>query len=102
DGIRDATVTGVQTCALPISIPAQPHALRVPDVRRAAQAVEEDERQAVADDLISDVGAVDGGQHGVVLSVMKVRCRWPPRPRVQGDRKSTRLNSSHGSISYAV
>src|SRR6478752_4253812 len=25
-----------------------------------------------------------------------------PRPRVRGDRKSTRLNSSHGYISYAV
>src|SRR3989337_327395 len=43
DGIRDATVTGVQTCALPISVVA-----------------------------------------------------------VSLDRKSTRLNSSHGSISYAV
>src|SRR2546422_7828901 len=28
-------------------------------------------------------------------------CRAPPGPRV-GDRKSTRLNSSHGYISYAV
>src|SRR5207245_10440606 len=28
---------------------------------------------------------------------------WPPgRRRPGGDRKSTRLNSSHGSISYAV
>src|SRR2546429_4876584 len=27
-------------------------------------------------------------------------CRWPPR--VTTDRKSTRLNSSHGYISYAV
>src|SRR5215217_8815449 len=27
------------------------------------------------------------------------RCRWPLRPR---DRKSTRLNSSHANISYAV
>src|SRR5438128_3802369 len=27
------------------------------------------------------------------------RSRWPPR---RADRKSTRLNSSHGSISYAV
>src|SRR2546422_7875516 len=26
----------------------------------------------------------------------------PHRPRARGDRKSTRLNSSHGYISYAV
>src|SRR5207245_4637515 len=26
----------------------------------------------------------------------------PPMLRIEGDRKSTRLNSSHGSISYAV
>src|SRR3989337_3896334 len=31
------------------------------------------------------------------------RRRWSGRPRpTSGDRKSTRLNSSHGSISYAV
>src|SRR5207245_5789882 len=34
-----------------------------------------------------------------------VRARWSRRARLSGgaeDRKSTRLNSSHGSISYAV
>src|SRR5207245_5624226 len=41
DGIRDATVTGVQTCALPISIPAAgllsgcAIALLAPDIPRA-------------------------------------------------------------------
>src|SRR6266542_287716 len=57
DGIRAATVTGVQTCALPISA-------RAPG-----------------------------------------RCPWcrpARRPPRAADRKSTRLNSSHGSISYAV
>src|SRR3989337_3319742 len=58
DGMRDATVTGVQTCALPIS--------------RSAHRPE----------------------------------RWIVLPCRSGqklqDRKSTRLNSSHGSISYAV
>src|SRR3989337_3150818 len=59
DGIRDATVTGVQTCALPIS----------------------------------KGGALDkqGGLQNEGLGKQQV-----------GDRKSTRLNSSHGSISYAV
>src|SRR3989337_3889647 len=60
DGIRDATVTGVQTCALPIS--AARH--------------------------VSDSPATVEG---------------PAGERGQlSDRKSTRLNSSHGSISYAV
>src|SRR5207247_8794461 len=30
------------------------------------------------------------------------RIRWPSRPTAGGDRKSTRLNSSHEWISYAV
>src|SRR2546430_13677874 len=62
DGIRDLTVTGVQTCALPI--------------------------------LAIDVAARDRhrdlGRHHTMLGV-----------RVE-DRKSTRLNSSHSQISYAV
>src|SRR4030042_2514339 len=58
DGIRDVAVTGVQTCALPIS-----------RSRRWCRCP---------------------GCH---------RWRRPPCPR---DRKSTRLNSSHGYISYAV
>src|SRR2546430_7330323 len=64
DGIRDLTVTGVQTCALPISA-------RSPG-RRA------------------DAGA--GRQ----------RVRRGGRDRGGADRKSTRLNSSHSQISYAV
>src|SRR5699024_11712242 len=36
DGRRDRNVTGVQTCALPISLPAT---IRLPDCTRAARAV---------------------------------------------------------------
>src|SRR2546430_9807936 len=64
DGIRDLTVTGVQTCALPISdgsIPIEPA------------------RIAASSDKIS-----------------------PKVFSVTIDRKSTRLNSSHSQISYAV
>src|SRR2546430_7437973 len=64
DGIRDLTVTGVQTCALPIS------ALRRPAEREAERRL----------DLVED-------QH---------------RSGARRDRKSTRLNSSHSQISYAV
>src|SRR6266478_7446293 len=56
DGIRDLTVTGVQTCALPISSPAS------------------------------------------------ARWTWATcrSSCMAGERKSTRLNSSHSQISYAV
>src|SRR2546429_1250576 len=67
DGIRDVAVTGVQTCALPISQP----------------------RRAPADRL--RLHRPPGG------------CGPAARDRMRGqDRKSTRLNSSHGYISYAV
>src|SRR2546430_7020184 len=64
DGIRDLTVTGVQTCALPISIRS-------------------DHKQQQSAEI-----------------------RWRSFPRKETlrwtDRKSTRLNSSHSQISYAV
>src|SRR2546430_7091384 len=68
DGIRDLTVTGVQTCALPICLPAGDGVL--PGVVR------------------------DGLQGRPVLAA-----GGAARDR---DRKSTRLNSSHSQISYAV
>src|SRR2546425_8138156 len=77
DGIRDKLVTGVQTCALPISL------LR-PSVRRngLGRRVQRSPRDRVR----SAVGAPRGrrrtplpGAHGAALP----------------DRKSTRLNSSH-------
>src|SRR6266853_4761714 len=63
DGIRDLTVTGVQTCALPIY------------------------RQRAGDDPRPRNGAQGAGRDQCVRA---------------GDRKSTRLNSSHSQISYAV
>src|SRR2546430_6714331 len=66
DGIRDLTVTGVQTCALPI----------------------------LAEDRSCRVGADEnqgaGKRAGCLQDV------------TDEDRKSTRLNSSHSQISYAV
>src|SRR5688572_31700488 len=63
DGIRDLTVTGVQTCALPISPVYR---------RRDARGRRQPPQRPAA-----------------------------PQHRLQ-DRKSTRLNSSHSQISYAV
>src|SRR5687768_17846148 len=50
------------------------------------------------------------GAHGVSQQACRVRLSVPPpssriygaRKRTRQDRKSTRLNSSHGYISYAV
>src|SRR2546430_12546611 len=65
DGIRDLTVTGVQTCALPIS------------------------------------GGLGSGM-GAVAHQGEAGKRAGEGLRGHLDRKSTRLNSSHSQISYAV
>src|SRR5438309_9334952 len=69
DGIRDGTVTGVQTCALPIY-----------------QCGRWDHD-----------GRADTGWYDIEDFARKSK-----RPTGDKDRKSTRLNSSHSSISYAV
>src|SRR5688572_32003649 len=69
DGIRDLTVTGVQTCALPI------WAARAHRPARGSRTRTEGEEMK-----------------GVTKSAGKT----------PEDRKSTRLNSSHSQISYAV
>src|SRR5256886_8747849 len=74
DGIRDLTVTGVQTCALPIC--ARKSTVAFVE-RRAVHAHRRAERQDETGDL------------GRNLQLLL-------------DRKSTRLNSSHSQISYAV
>src|SRR5688572_32234224 len=80
DGIRDLTVTGVQTCALPICV-----------------------RGTNMYGVLNTQGQT---------RALKVYSEWSERiakgevpaapPRPSGDRKSTRLNSSHSQISYAV
>src|SRR5687768_17690320 len=77
DGIRDVAVTGVQTCALPISAITKPL-----------------HRKAFSGSLAHDRSKRERVSRAAVL----VRARG----RIRGDRKSTRLNSSHGYISYAV
>src|SRR5437762_4127522 len=70
DGIRDTSVTGVQTCALPISL----------------------------------AGCTMGPAYRAPAPVSLAQFQ-APLPVTEGeaaDRKSTRLNSSHRCISYAV
>src|SRR2546422_3785597 len=82
DGIRDVAVTGVQTCALPIYRRlrhvhgTRSDRLHVLHDHAARREVERDRRRGA-------------------------RAR-PLDWREHIDRKSTRLNSSHGYISYAV
>src|SRR5688572_32484309 len=78
DGIRDLTVTGVQTCALPIS----------PAVQAAANAAAPVTRARLAVGALNLEAAEEG--------------TWGNDLRARVDRKSTRLNSSHSQISYAV
>src|SRR2546421_3068490 len=90
DGIRDLIVTGVQTCALPISRQEE-HDVgdRLGSDERVSRRPRADrfERPLALGDHVPDVGLDGAG-----------------RDRVDGDpdRKSTRLNSSHDQISYAV
>src|SRR2546422_5555529 len=80
DGIRDVAVTGVQTCALPISSSTSVAAAR--SISRHSSS-------------------------GIPAWSRRLRARARGSFGNQSfnsslDRKSTRLNSSHGYISYAV
>src|SRR2546430_11528084 len=80
DGIRDLTVTGVQTCALPIYVIV------------LARGVDKGRGLTAARDYLGcanqPVAAIGDSDRDV--------------PMLAADRKSTRLNSSHSQISYAV
>src|SRR5690349_21947705 len=91
DGIRDLYVTGVQTCALPIYLP---HGCPTRQERRATPSS-------------SSTTRIPCGAWRPVTTgsdSWRACCRdWrEPRDRAAKDRKSTRLNSSHVEISYAV
>src|SRR2546427_7883114 len=106
DGIRDLTVTGVQTCALPIW------------PRAALAGAEKGSAGLCAGPPGRRWRGRPGrpaaaGQAPAVLTTRRVfRPRPPPPPYAPAlspaqsppppDRKSTRLNSSHSQISYAV
>src|SRR5207253_7171471 len=101
DGIRDGHVTGVQTCALPIcaaraSVPGN---------------AEQDQATISIDPVGRDRVAVRVGSEGDPAvprddhpagRALVVRYRGRDHPEDIIDRKSTRLNSSHVAISYAV
>src|SRR2546430_6155481 len=104
DGIRDLTVTGVQTCALPIYWRERPgtgtrvnsggvniifsdsntHHRGAENYRRSGEV---DAMRLPKDSYFANQVMWDG---------------WVDVERPRTDRKSTRLNSSHSQISYAV
>src|SRR5256886_12088017 len=91
DGIRDLTVTGVQTCALPISLDLRGDEA---EVRSLDGSEDVDHRRSV---VVAHHGR---GDAAVKAGKVGEQLRGPAA--VAGDRKSTRLNSSHSQISYAV
>src|SRR2546426_3959902 len=94
DGIRDYKVTGVQTCALPISrTPPRCAALGGGRLRRL-RARRPRHRGGVRGPEREAAGAARGGSGGAGRRRVRVEHLE--------DRKSTRLNSSHLVISYAV
>src|SRR2546430_5342914 len=103
DGIRDLTVTGVQTCALPIFVLVRGHARDEPACRLGPGALEHVARGRVADDVEDPLPELS---ERLLLSRIDLDAdEGPARPEQlprHVDRKSTRLNSSHSQISYAV
>src|SRR5690606_39529104 len=104
DGIRDFHVTGVQTCALPIS-QLDLHLRNLADhYRQGFHLLAEDAEIAelngrykpVAEAIqahLEETGSL-AGRPDLVAALADVN--------TASDRKSTRLNSSHVKISYAV
>src|SRR2546430_11375721 len=92
DGIRDLTVTGVQTCALPISATIANDTLALGGNPAASfnTTAQNDARY-----LQLAGGTLVGALNGTTAS-------FSGDIQTSGDRKSTRLNSSHSQISYAV
>src|SRR2546430_11477372 len=107
DGIRDLTVTGVQTCALPISFTVQPTGMTAGSViTPAVQVTVQDGLGNTATSYTGNVviaignNAGGGTLSGTATVAAASGVASFPGLSIQ-DRKSTRLNSSHSQISYA-
>src|SRR3712207_8107646 len=93
DGIRDIGVTGVQTCALPIFgydnnvMGANSSAIGYTNV---VSKVSRDSSAVGYKNIVNGTSANAFGSENEALGLRAL------------DRKSTRLNSSHANISYAV
>src|SRR2546430_10635078 len=87
--IRDLTVTGVQTCALPILLRQRAEGSEARAQREHHVRLRDQLHGGLRALITQRAGGQGvGGRERVVVQVT--------------DRKSTRLNSSHSQISYAV
>src|SRR5256884_2968924 len=109
DGIRDVAVTGVQTCALPISAATLSAALAivVPAPKRAPAHVGTLSNKISAAGISWYAGTLRNIRAGrrnnqKNLWLITLAASSAASPVGSLDRKSTRLNSSHGYMSYAV
>src|SRR5206468_7566308 len=96
DGIRDLIVTGVQTCALPISLYLKLGCVRKLMAHLNGENVKTKTWVTKAGTRLGGVSFARGHLYYLLrnrLYIGEIRHR---------DRKSTRLNSSHDQISYAV
>src|SRR2546430_11965958 len=89
DGIRDLTVTGVQTCALPIS--GNLHSSQGREIMELFTRLNQ-QGTTIIQVTHSEENAKVGNR------IVQLHDGWI----TSRDRKSTRLNSSHSQISYAV
>src|SRR5207253_8059706 len=102
DGIRDGHVTGVQTCALPISLALF---IAAPVAHAAATFTASLDRDTIAigENATLTLTVQDGTPADIPAApnVPNLSVNYLSQSS-QLDRKSTRLNSSHVAISYAV
>src|SRR2546430_9457443 len=103
DGIRDLTVTGVQTCALPICMgTAFAGIVRAP-MTSVVMIFETTRDYAVIVPLmISNLVSFFISSRLQPQPIYEVLAYQDGIHLPTADRKSTRLNSSHSQISYAV
>src|SRR2546422_3914598 len=106
DGIRDVAVTGVQTCALPISSPSSATTYLASSSSGSAETKHwrRNSSEGFASCWNSSRSPQASQRSSRAHSHQGSHPQLPSRKAIRslGDRKSTRLNSSHGYISYAV
>src|SRR5256884_1859396 len=114
DGIRDVAVTGVQTCALPIYVSGRNSACRQEHSSTFQQPTPSD---CAHEPSSSELPTLLSFRFFYIVYFRLSKCDkaagdrlmvafrtafWLVAGAAALDRKSTRLNSSHGYISYAV
>src|SRR5256884_5640220 len=106
DGIRDVAVTGVQTCALPICAQMRDVQMTAEHVMRKDVILAKARKNGLKERPVAILGYLLTAGKATVAQCeeeLKMNRRTLQRDfKLLVDRKSTRLNSSHGYISYAV